>query len=120
MGLGCRVQGLVLRVRWGGEAGIILRSFFKLSSLELSDTTVYEPSMRALLGTAAHFCKVGVLKLRTGPRRIGQDIRRKTPLSLRMAYRRVKRIAYRRAKWVAYRRVKRIAYCRVYSLSTRG
>ena len=27
-----------------------------LSSLELSDTTTYEPSIRALLGTAPHFC----------------------------------------------------------------
>ena len=31
-----------------------------LSSLELSDTHVYEPWIRALLGTAAHFCKVVV------------------------------------------------------------
>ena len=29
-----------------------------LSSLELSDTQVYEPSIRALLGTASHFCEV--------------------------------------------------------------
>ena len=29
-----------------------------LSSLELSDTQVYEPEIRARLGTAAHFCKV--------------------------------------------------------------
>ena len=35
-----------------------------LSSLKLSDTTVYEPEIRALLGTAAHFCEV-VFKLRT-------------------------------------------------------
>jgi len=34
-----------------------------LSSLELSDTQVYEPSVRALLGTASHFCEVVVLKL---------------------------------------------------------
>jgi len=33
----------------------------------LSDTKVYEPSIRARLGTAAHFCEVVVLKLRTGP-----------------------------------------------------
>ena len=38
-----------------------------LSSLELSDTTVYEPPIRALLGTASHFCQVVVLKLRTVP-----------------------------------------------------
>ena len=34
-------------------------------SLELSDTQVFEPYIRALLGTASHFCKVAVLKLRT-------------------------------------------------------
>ena len=34
-----------------------------LSSLEMSDTDVYEPSIRARLGTAAHFCQVLVLKL---------------------------------------------------------
>jgi len=37
-----------------------------LSSLELSDTHVYEPLIRARLGTAAHLCEVVVLKLRTG------------------------------------------------------
>ena len=36
-----------------------------LSSLELSDTKVHEPSIRALLGTASHFCEVVVLTLRT-------------------------------------------------------
>ena len=34
-------------------------------SLKLSDTRVYEPSIRARLGTAAHLCEVVVLKLRT-------------------------------------------------------
>ena len=38
------------------------RSSSLLSSLELSDTKVYEPQIRALLGTASHFCKVVVLK----------------------------------------------------------
>ena len=33
-----------------------------LSSLESSDTKVYEPEIRARLGTAAHFCEVVVLK----------------------------------------------------------
>ena len=37
------------------------------SILELSDTKVYEPQMRALLGTASPFCEVVVLKLRTEP-----------------------------------------------------
>ena len=31
-------------------------SFLLLSRLELSDTKVYEPYIRALLGTAAHVC----------------------------------------------------------------
>jgi len=33
------------------------------SSLELSDTKVYEPLIRVLLGTASHFCEVVVVKL---------------------------------------------------------
>ena len=39
----------------------VLTFFFSsllLSSLELSDTKVYEPYIRARLGTAAHFCEV--------------------------------------------------------------
>ena len=40
----------------------LLSSFLLLSSLELSDTKVYEPYIRALLGTASHFCEVVVLK----------------------------------------------------------
>ena len=36
-----------------------------LYSLEWSDTKVYEPSIRALLGTAPQFCEVVVLKSRT-------------------------------------------------------
>jgi len=43
---------------------LLLFSSF-LSSLDLSDTKVYEPYIRALFGTASHFCKVVVLKLRT-------------------------------------------------------
>jgi len=31
-------------------------------SLQLSDTRVYEPQIRARLGTTAHLCKVVVLK----------------------------------------------------------
>jgi len=33
------------------------------SSLELSDTKVYEPQIRARLGATANFCKAVVLKL---------------------------------------------------------
>jgi len=38
-----------------------------LSSLELSDTKVYEPYIRARPGTAAHFCEGVVLKLKPQP-----------------------------------------------------
>jgi len=48
------------------EPGIrIFSSSLLLSSLELSDTKVYEPHIRALLGTASHFCEVVVLKSKT-------------------------------------------------------
>ena len=44
-------------------AGLSTSSFsLLLSSLELSDTKVYEPYTRALLGAASHFCEVVVLK----------------------------------------------------------
>jgi hypothetical protein len=36
-------------------------SSFSLSSLELSNTKVYAPYIRALLGTASYFCRVVVL-----------------------------------------------------------
>jgi hypothetical protein len=48
---------------------VLIRNLFSsllLSSLELRDTQVYEPQIRALLGTALHFCEVD-LKLRTVP-----------------------------------------------------
>jgi len=35
---------------------LLLASSLFLSSLELSDTKAYEPLIRALLGTASHFC----------------------------------------------------------------
>ena len=37
--------------------------FFITLGLELSDTKVHEPSIRALLGTASHYCEALVLKL---------------------------------------------------------
>jgi len=46
-----------------------------LSSLGLSDTQVCEPSIRALLGTAPHFCQVVVLKSRTVPNRTTLSLR---------------------------------------------
>ena len=46
----------------GGRQGQGLPFFFiTLSRLELRDAKVYEPYMRALLGTASHFCKVLIL-----------------------------------------------------------
>jgi hypothetical protein len=35
-----------------------------LSSLELSDAQIYEPQIRALFGTASHFCEAVVVELR--------------------------------------------------------
>ena len=49
------------------QAGVLSSSLsLSLSSLELSDTKVYAPYIRARLGTAAHFCEVVVVTLRTG------------------------------------------------------
>jgi hypothetical protein len=42
-------------------------SFLLLSSLALSDATIYEPELRTLLGTASRFCEATVLKLRHVP-----------------------------------------------------
>ena len=55
------------RVSLACHACLIFSSLL-LSSLELSDnTTIYEPGIRALLGTASHFCEAVVLKLRAVP-----------------------------------------------------
>jgi len=54
--VGTRGQVCADRNVTGPKAGPLL-SFF-LSSLELSDTHVYAPQIRARLGTAAHFCEV--------------------------------------------------------------
>ena len=53
--------------RGGASNGGDSSSSLLLSSLKLSDTKVYEPQIRALLGTASHYCEVVVLKLRTVP-----------------------------------------------------
>ena len=45
---------------------VLLSSFPLLSSLELTDTKVHEPQIRALPGTASHFCKGVVLRLVCG------------------------------------------------------
>ena len=47
-------------------AVLLLSSLF-LPSLELSDTKVYEPSIRALLGSDPHFCGEVLLKLGAVP-----------------------------------------------------
>ena len=65
----------------GGLSGAASSSSLLLSSLELSDKQVYEPWIRALLGTASHFCEVVVLKLRTVP--IGTALRSRIPASQR-------------------------------------
>ena len=44
--------------RLGALSLFFFSSSLSLSSLELSDAKVYEPSIRALLGTASHFCEV--------------------------------------------------------------
>jgi len=51
----------------GGAEPAVVREHASLLllRLELSDTKVYETQIRALLGTASHFCEVVVLKLRT-------------------------------------------------------
>jgi len=71
--LSWRVEGKGLRLRGtlpARERPCLLWLFFSsslLSSLELSDTKVYAPEIRARLGTATHLCKAVVLKLETVP-----------------------------------------------------
>jgi len=51
----------------GADLGdTVLSSSLSLPSLDLSDTKVFELHIRALLGTASHFCKLFVLKLYLG------------------------------------------------------
>ena len=52
-------------IRSTAKGGRASSSALLLSSLELSDTTIYEPSLRAFLGTAPLFCQVVVLNLST-------------------------------------------------------
>jgi hypothetical protein len=59
--LGLRVQGLGVRNE-GPESRRTFVSSLLLAILELNDTNVYVPSIRALLGTASQFCEVVVLK----------------------------------------------------------
>jgi len=61
----------------------LLSSYLLLSRLELSDTRVYEPLVRALLGSDSHFCEVVVraVRLRRGLRNVPQPLyRTPTPI----------------------------------------
>ena len=49
------------------QALTLLLSSLLLSSLELSDTQVYVPGIRALVETASQFCEVVVFELSTVP-----------------------------------------------------
>jgi len=57
---GC-TRGLCTKFLWSPRCGCPPSSSLLLSSLELSGTKVYEPQIRALLGTASHLCEVVVL-----------------------------------------------------------
>ena len=46
-----------------------------LPSLELIDTKVYDPRIRALIGIASHCCEVVVLKLQCVPRDVRLSLR---------------------------------------------
>ena len=59
----CR-QTLPGLVKW---ESVCASSYLLRSSLELSDTKVHEPQIRALLGTASHFCEVVFLQSKTVP-----------------------------------------------------
>ena len=52
---------------WTVNSSASSSSLLSLSSLDLSDTTVYELSIRALVGTASHLCEALVLELKTVP-----------------------------------------------------
>jgi len=49
-------DGRTVRVGDFGISKVFFSSSLLLSSLELSDTQVHEPYIRALFGTASHFC----------------------------------------------------------------
>jgi len=73
---------------YGSNIGIhkIFSLFFSssllLSSLEMSDTEVYEPEIRARLGPVAHFCEVVILSVMSAG---GLGGRRTTSLRLHLA-----------------------------------
>ena len=59
---GLQILGNAVPGGFGSRVSGLLSSLL-LSSLELSDTKVYGPEIRALLGTASHLCEAVVLKL---------------------------------------------------------
>ena len=72
------LQGYPLQqsgMAWPAGSGFFYFSLL-LSRRELGDTQVYEPQIRALLGTATHFCEVVVLRSRTVPNGLGFRILR--------------------------------------------
>ena len=54
----CAAMKALLKAGAEVDAKYLLLLYFQLSGLELSDTQVYEPEIRALLGTGSHFCEV--------------------------------------------------------------
>ena len=66
----CRMAGVTLQESSPSRCWApfpFFSSSFLISSLDLSDTKVHGPWMRALLGTASHFCEVVVLESGTKP-----------------------------------------------------
>ena len=69
---------VMLPSKFGGNEILVIHrvvsssSSLLLLSLELSDTTIYEPQIRALLGTASHFCEAVVVSPQAIPRKIWQ------------------------------------------------
>jgi hypothetical protein len=53
--------------RWSGQLFVFFFFFITLG-MELSDTKVYEPYIRALLSTASQYCEAVVLEPRNIPR----------------------------------------------------
>ena len=75
---GAEMSPYRLRHIWASYQSLLFFSS-KLSSLELSDTKVHELEIRALLGTASHFCEVVVL---TGPPIVDERLRRELEAAL--------------------------------------
>ena len=55
------------RAEWNRMLRALAQSSVLRSGLEVSDTKVHEPSIRALLGTSSDFCEAVVLQLKIHP-----------------------------------------------------